>query len=150
MAVAQVSTQTELDTTSERLVWVLNLDEKPYKAQFRSMNISIPPMLEKIAKHARDGGNLMHALEAEKFLSDLKQPQGFNEDPMTGTRTPIFGPKALKLMELTPTEFTELVGKSSDQIKKDKAKQEKAAQRTLTSELAKNPNKISLDDGDTY
>lgn len=149
MAIANVSTQAELDTSSERLVWVLNLDGKPYKATFRSMNVCIPPNLEKIGKHARDGGNLMHCLEAEKFLGDLKQPQGWNEDPMTGTRTAIFGPKALKIVELTPTEFKEMVGKSAEQIKKEAAKEEKKASKNLSKELGNVHNKIAADE-DTY
>jgi hypothetical protein len=148
MAIAQVSTQAELDTSSERLVWVLNLDGKPYRASFRSMDVNIPANLEKVAKHARDGGNLMHILEAEKFLGDLKQPQGFHEDPNTGTKTPIFGPKALKIVEMTPTEYTELVGKSKDQIQKTLAKEEKAAGKKLTNELGKVPNKVSADEDD--
>lgn len=148
MAIASVSTQTELDTSSERLVWVLNLDGKPYKAIFRSMNVVIPANLEKIGKHVRDGGNLMHCLEAEKFLGDLKQPQGWHEDPDTGTRTAIFGPKALKITELTPTEYKELVGKSSDQIKKDMAKEEKKASKSLSKELGNVSNKISLGEDD--
>lgn len=150
MAIAHVSTQAELDTSSERLVWVLNIDGKPYKAIFRSMEVVIPPNLEKIAKHARDGGNLMHCLEAEKFLGDLKQPQGWNVDPMTGTREAIFGPKALKIVEMTPTEYHSMVGKSPDQIKKDLAKEEKKASKSLTNELNKISNKVAADDEDTY
>lgn len=146
MAIAQVSTQAELDTTSERLVWVLNLHDKPYKATFRSMEVCIPANLEKIGKHARDGGNLMHCLEAEKFLGDLKQPQEWKVDPMTGTREAVFGPKALKIMELTPTEFVSLVGKTKDQIKKDTAKAEKAASKNLSKELNNVPNKIAADE----
>ena len=149
MAIAQVSTQAELDTSSERLVWVLNLDGKPYKANFRTMDVVIPANLEKVARHARQGGNLMHILEAEKFLGDLKQPQGWNEDPHTGTKTPIFGPKALKIVEMTPTEYADLVGKSKEQIQKDIAREEKAAQKKLTNELGKVSNKVAADE-DTY
>lgn len=141
MATPQPVVSTEdITSISSRLVWVLNRDTQPYKAEFRGMEIIVPPNMQKIGKHVRDGGNLMEYLEACKFVRDLKQPQKWVPD-RSGKFEPVFGIKALCEVELTPEEFAKYVGKTKDDIKKEVASEERKAKRTLKKELDKVPNK---------
>lgn len=143
MANVQPSTQTETASMA-RLTWVLNRDEAPYKAEFQGMQITIPADKQKIAKHVRDGGNLMEYLAASKFKSDLKQPQSFSS-----TGEPLFGPKALFLQELTDEEEAAITGKSKTDLKKQVASEEKKVRRHMKAALDKIPNKTAvIDDSD--
>ena len=140
---AQAQNTATLNTTdqfpSNRLVWVLNTHTDPYKAEFQGTRIVVPAMCEKIPKHVRDGGNLMEYLAARKFIGDFKQPQGKTE-----TGEPIFGPKALQSIELTEKERAEITGTSKTDVAKEAAAEERKARRSLTENLKKVSNKVSL------
>ncbi len=146
MATPQPLVSTEdIRSVSSRLVWVLNRDTNPYKATFRDVEITVPPNMEKIPKHVRDGGNLMEYLEACKFVRDLKQPQKWVPD-RGGKFEPIFGIKALCEVELTPDEFKKIVGKTKDDLTKESLTEERKAKRVLKKELDKIPNKTLATD----
>jgi hypothetical protein len=141
MAATQPSIQGEVSTMS-RLVWVLNRDpEHSYKAEFQGVKIEIPADRQKIAKHVRDGGNLMEYLAARRFITDYKQPQG-----MTASGEFIFLSKELYDQELNEDELKSITGKSKADLKKLEVQDEKKARRKLKEELAKVPNKIQVQD----
>lgn len=131
--------------TSSRLVWVLNRHRtEPYRAEFRGMEITIPANFEKIPRHVRDGGNLMEYLEACKFVRDFKVPQKWVPNPRTGQVEPIFSTKELFEEEMTAEEVKKILQKSTAELKKEVAAEERAARKVLTKELNKNPNKVAL------
>lgn len=138
MAGTTAATTQQIETrTMSRLCWVLNHDSQPYKAEFQGMNIVIPAFNEKIAKHVRDGGNLMEYLAACKFRSDYKQPQSF-----TQKGEPIFGLKCLRVEELSDEEREKIEGKTAKDIAKEVLTEEKKIRAKIKKETAKNPNKI--------
>lgn len=143
----QMEVSSEAGYLGSRLVWVLNRDEKEYKGTFQGIKIVIPPDLQKVPKHVRDGGNLMGYLDARHFITDLKEPQGFQEMP-NGDRLPIFGPKALFSKDLTEEEFKKYVGKTDAQVKKELAADERRMSKKLTQELNKIPKKVAVGDDD--
>jgi hypothetical protein len=124
-----------------RLTWVLNRADRPYKAEFQGMQITIPPRYQKIAKHVRDGGNLMEYLAARKFIVDFKQPQEF-----TQKGEPLFFSKELIDEPLTEDELKAISGKSSNDLKKEAASDEKKVRRELKKALDKIPNKVAVAD----
>jgi hypothetical protein len=135
---ASPSTQVASETASmSRLAWVLNKSDQPYRAEFQSIDITIPADRQKIAKHVRDGGNLMEYLAACKFRSDYKQPQSFAKDG-----TPIFGTKELYIQELTDEELEAIAGKTKADLKKQALVEEKKVRRTMKAALDKIPNKV--------
>jgi len=143
--VAGTITETDIRTSSSRLCWVLNRDpNRSYKAEFRGTVIEIPPGHQKIAKHVRDGGNLMEYLEACKFVRDLKQPQEYLPDPRNGQFEPRFFTKELYEQELTTEEFNKIVGKSKEDLKKDAAAEERKARKTNSKAIDDTPNKVAI------
>jgi hypothetical protein len=134
--------QTDIQTSSSRLVWVLNRDFTPYKGTFRGIKIEIPGNMKKIPKPASEGGNLMPYLEARRFIVDYKEPQGYEMDNM-GKPQPIFGVKALIDQELTQEEFASIVKKTPAEIKKEILNEERAAKANLTKSLNKNKSKVA-------
>lgn len=145
MATPQPSVQGQVDESGQRLVWVLNRDGKPYKGTFQGQALVIPANLEKIGKLYYEGGNLMPYLAAREFITEYKEPQDWVMDK-SGKPQPIFGPKALDSYELTEEEFVKFVNKSSSQIKKELAAEERSARKNLTKELEKRPGKIAAAD----
>lgn len=132
--------------TAQRLVWILNRDVEPYVAEYQGLKVTIPPSGEKIAKHARDGGNLMPYLDARHFITDLKQPQKWVMDPRGGSPQPVFGIKALYSHELTEDEFNKIVGKTKTEVKKEAILEEKRVRKSLTKALNERSNKVKLED----
>lgn len=147
MATAQnlATEQTDIQTASTRLVWVLNRDVNEYKGTFRGTKITIPANMERIPLRAEKGGNLMPYLEARRFISDLKEAQGFQEDE-NGDRTPIFGVKSLIDHEMTAEEVKTILGKSSMDLRKEALSDERSAKKNLQKELDKRPNKLLMED----
>lgn len=145
MSAQAVTQQGSPDQTSARLVWVLNRDVRPYKAEFRGMEIIVPPNMEKIPKHVREGGNLLEYLEACKFVRDLKQPQEWKMDS-NGKPQPMFYSKMLLEQELTEDEYKTIVRKTSVQIKTEMKKEEKKAKEAHKTGVAKVSNKYLADD----
>ena len=138
--------QTDIYASAARLVWVLNRDRiHSYKGNFRGNKVEIPPNEEKIPKLAQHGGNLMPYLEARRFITDLKDPQGFLEDD-NGGRQPIFRSKELYDMELTQEEFDMIVKKTPAQVKKEVMNEERAAKRKINDALDKKTNKRAIED----
>ena len=132
---SQVQSTTQVETkTMSRLTWVLNQDGSPYKAEFQGMEITIPANRQKIFKHVREGGNLMEYLAASKFKSDYKMPQGFHKDG-----SPIYGPKALYLEEMTDEESAKVGAKSKAELKKLELVEEKKVRRKVKEALDKIP-----------
>lgn len=134
----------ELEKSSNRWVWILNRDVEPYKAEFQGLDITIPPNMQKIAKHVRDGGNLMEYLAACKFVRDFKQPQKW-VPTRGGGLEPIFGVKALLEHEMTEDEVETILGKTKTDLKKDAATEEKKARRDLKKSLDKIPGKVAAE-----
>lgn len=136
-------TETDLRTSSARLVWVLNRDTmRSYKAEFRGLQIEIPKDRQKIAKHVRDGGNLMEYLEACKFVRDLKQPQEWVPDG-AGKFEPRFYTKELYEQELTAEEFEQIVGqKTKDFFKKEAAAEERKARKASQKAIESHTKKV--------
>lgn len=145
MATPQPSVQGQVDESGQRLVWVLNRDRKEYKGTFQGKPLVIPPDLEKVGKIYYEGGNLMPYLAAREFITDFKEPQDWVMDK-AGKPQPIFGPKALDSYELTPEEFDKYVRKTSSQLKKELAAEERKARKTLSKELDKRSGKIAAAD----
>lgn len=142
---AQPTTNSNVELSSlSRPAWVLNTDINPYKAEFQGVQITIPPMAQKIAKDFREGGNLFPYLTACKFRSDYKQPQSW-----TQKGEPIFGPKALQVVELSEDELTLIYKQSKTDLKKQEAADEKKVRRVLKKELDKTSNKIAVSEDPT-
>lgn len=145
MATPQPSVQGQVDESGQRLVWVLNRDGKPYKGTFEGQPIVIPENLQKIGKLYYEGGNLMPYLAARQFITDYKEPQEWVMDK-SGKPQPVFGPKALDSYDLTAEEFNTYVRKTSSQLKKELAAEERRARKNLSKELENRPNKIAAAD----
>jgi len=142
------ASQIDVQTTSSRLVWVLNRDLVPYKGTFQGDQIVIPPNMEKIPKLVTNGGNLMPYMDARRFIVDLKEPQSFDMDNM-GKPQPRFGIKALIDQELTADEVAKFLNKTPTQLKREAVAEEKTAARNLSKELNKaRPGKVSFQEED--
>jgi hypothetical protein len=141
-------TESDIYESASRLVWVLNNDRNhSYAGHFEGGVVTIPADRQKIPKLFSQGGNLMPYLSARHFITDFKEPQGWEKD-RHGKENPIFRTKELYHEELTAEEYARIVKKTPEQLKKEKIADSKRAVKRLNKELNERPNKVELAEDD--
>lgn len=111
-------------TSSNRKVWIINHNRDTYVEDFRGEKISIPGKEEKKV--------LMPYLAARRFLGQPKAPATVLADGSF-----LNMPKALETVELTDEERIKYEGKTTEEMAKEFAEENKEASAKHSAEMKK-------------